>query len=208
MDQITTYHLIEAIGWMGSILTIATYAMNTMLPLRLFAIASTIFFAIYAALLGLWPLLVMDLILLPINFYRLWQIVRLRKAVKHARDEQEPDFSVARSYGTKRSFKAGNVVFEKGDSVDSLYYIDQGSVEIYGFGVLRRRGDVFGEMAFFTDSATRTATVRCHEDTIVYELDRTQFMRLQFEDPSFGMSIMRTVTRRLMREASGFEGHV
>ena len=207
MDQITSLHLIEAIGWVGSILTIATYAMNTMMPLRVFAIAANIFFAIYAALLQLWPLLVMDLILLPINLFRFWQIVRLRKSIEHARKEHKPDFSVVRAYGKKRSCKAGSVVFEEGDTVDSLYYIDQGSVEIYGFGVLRKSGDIFGEMAFFTDSATRTATVRCFEDTVVYELDKTQFMRLQFEDPSFGMSIMRTITRRLMHEASGFEGH-
>ena len=207
MDQITTYHLIEAIGWIGSFLTVATYAMNTMLPLRVFAIAATIFFGVYAALLELWPLLVMDLILLPINIYRLWQIVRLRKAVEHSRKEHEADFSVVRTYGKKRSFKADSVVFEKGDPVDSLYYIDRGSVEIYGFGVLRKSGDIFGEMAFFTDSAKRTATVRCHEDTIVYELDKTHFLRLQFEDPSFGMAIMRTITRRLMREAYGFEEH-
>ena len=31
----------------------------------------------------------------------------------------------------------------------------------------------------------------------VYEIDEKRFMRLQFEDPSFGLSIMRTVTRRL-----------
>lgn len=201
MDQIATYHLIEAIGWGGSILTVATYAMNTMLPLRLLAIASCICFGIYAALLGLWPLLVMDLILLPINLYRLWQIMRLRHALEYVPESHEPDFSVVRAYGKKRSIDANSIVFEKGDPVDSLYFIEKGRVLIEGFGVEMTGGDIFGEMAFFTDSATRTATVRCLEDTVVYELDKTRFMRLQFEDPTFGMAIMRTITRRLARGA-------
>lgn len=197
MDQITSYHIIEAIGWAGSILTVATYSMNTMLPLRILAIVSTLCFGIYAALLQLWPLLIMDLILLPINTYRLWQIVRLRRALSYVPETHEPDFSVVKAYGKRREIDAGSIVFEKGDAVDSLYFLETGRVEIEGVGVELTDGSIFGEMAFFTDSATRTATVRSLETTIVYELDKLRFMRLQFEDPSFGMAIMRTITRRM-----------
>ncbi|MEL6647269.1 MAG: cyclic nucleotide-binding domain-containing protein [Pseudomonadota bacterium] len=197
MDQISTLHMIEAIGWAGSFLTVATYAMNTMVPLRLFAVASNICIGVYAALLGLWPLLVMDLVLLPINLYRLWQIIRLRRALAYVPESHEPDFSVVKAYGKRRSFDTHSIVFEKGDPVDSLYFLETGRVEIEGVGVELGGGEIFGEMAFFTDSATRTASVRCLENTVVYELDKLRFMRLQFEDPSFGMAIMRTITRRL-----------
>lgn len=197
MDQISTFHLIEAIGWAGSIFTVATYSMNTMMPLRILAIASCVCFGIYAALLGLWPLLIMDLILLPINLYRLWQILRLRRALEYVPESHEPDFSVVKAYGKRRQFDLRSIVFQKGDPVDSLYFLETGRVEIEGIGVELGSGEIFGEMAFFTDSATRTATVRCLEETVVYELDRLRFMRLQFEDPSFGMAIMRTITRRM-----------
>ncbi|WP_300014825.1 hypothetical protein [uncultured Roseobacter sp.] len=40
MHQMTTLNWIEAVGWRASILTVATYAMNTMMPLRMLAIAS------------------------------------------------------------------------------------------------------------------------------------------------------------------------
>ena len=198
MDQITTLHVIEAIGWAGAALTVATYAMNTMVPLRVFAVASNICIGVYAALLGLWPLLVMDLVLLPINLYRLWQIVRLRRALEYVPESHEPDFSVVKAYGKRRQLDARSIVFEKGDAVDSLYFLEHGKVEIEGLGVELSDGEIFGEMAFFTDSATRTATIRCLEDTVVFELDKTRFMRLQFEDPTFGMAVMRTITRRLM----------
>lgn len=198
MDQTTLFYLIESIGWAASALTVATYAMNTMIPLRIFAIGSSVFFLIYGVLAEVWPLVAMELLLLPINTYRFWQIISLRQALSEVTDAEEPDFSVVKAYGKKRSIAARSVVFEKGDTVDSLYFLETGKVEIEDIGVELSDGEIFGEIAFFTDSATRTATVRCLEDAIVYEIDRTRFMRLQFEDPSFGMAIMRTITRRLM----------
>jgi len=39
------------------------------------------------------------------------------------------------------------------------------------------------------------------EKTVVYTIDKARFMRLQFEDPSFGLAIMRSVTRRLSENA-------
>ncbi|MEL7252833.1 MAG: cyclic nucleotide-binding domain-containing protein [Pseudomonadota bacterium] len=197
MIELTTLHLIEAIGWTASILTVATYAVNTMIPLRILAIVSSVFFLIYGIMTEIWPMVMMEALLLPINSYRFWQILSLRNALTRVTEDKEPDFSVVKSYGKKRTFDAGSIVFEKGDPVDSLYFLAQGRVAIEGIGVELHDGEIFGEMAFFTESATRTATVRCLEDTLVYELDKTRFMRLQFEDPGFGMAIMRTITRRL-----------
>lgn len=198
MMQMAPAGWIEAVGWMASALTIATYAMNTMLPLRIVAIGSSICFLIYAMLLQLWPLLVMELILLPINSYRLWQILSLRGRVARATDSGKDAFAVIRSYGKARRIPAGTLIFQRGDPVDQLYYIASGRVSIEEPGIEVADGEIFGEMAFFTDAATRTATARCLEDALVYELDRTRFMRLQFEDPGFGLSVMRTITRRLM----------
>lgn len=201
MDQVTAVYWIEAVGWIASILTIGTYAMNTMMPLRILAISSSLFFMAYAVLLQLWPLLAMELILIPINTYRLWQIVALRGRLKRSAGRQGADFSVIKTYGKPRHLTAGAVVFERGDPVDQLYYLESGRVSIEELGVELPAGSIFGEIAFFTDAATRTATAICTEDAEVYELDEKRFMRLQFEDPSFGLSVMRTVTRRLTENA-------
>lgn len=202
MEQLTAFNWVAAIGWLGSILTIATYAMNTMMPLRILAIASSISYLIYAYLLQLWPLLGMELALLPINCYRLWQIVTLRDLVAQAKDGTATDFSVIKAYGKKRRITAGSLIFKRGDPVDQLYFIGSGRVLIEEVGIEVSSGDIFGEIAFFTDAATRTATARCVEDAEVYEIDQKRFMRLQFEDPSFGLSVMRTVTRRLSDNAN------
>jgi CRP/FNR family transcriptional regulator, cyclic AMP receptor protein len=189
---------IEAIGWLASALTIATYAMNTMIPLRLLAFGSSVLFIGYAFALQLWPLLVMEAILLPINGYRLWQILSLHSRLNSTSDGEEPDFSIVRRYGQKRRLAAGTSVFRRGDAADRFYYIADGRVLIEEHGSQLAASDVFGEIAFFTADATRTASATCLEDTVVYALDKKRFMRLQFEDPSFGLAIMRIVTSRLI----------
>jgi CRP-like cAMP-binding protein len=105
-------------------------------------------------------------------------------------------------YGKKRVIQAGNVIFKKGDPVDSLYYLAEGRVEIEDQNVSVTAGKIFGEMAFFNNSAARSATVRCLEDTVVYELNEKRFARLEYEDPKFAMAVMRTVTNRLVANAA------
>lgn len=198
MHLTTTLDWIEAIGWLASLLTIASYSVSTMLPLRMLAITSSLAFATYAFVLQLWPLLAMELILLPINLFRFWQVLSLRGKITRAATANGSDFAVVRAYGKRSVFPKGSVVFARGDAVDRLYYISKGRVLIEEPGVELTSGDVFGEIGFFTDAASRTATARCTEDTEVYGITEKQFMRLQFEDPSFGLAIMRTITRRLI----------
>lgn len=194
--------LIEVVGWTASALTIATYAMNTMMPLRILALGSSVCFMIYGTVLQLWPLLVMELVLLPINSFRLWQLISLRRHVRVTEGESTNDFSVIRRYGKVRYIAAGTIIFKRGDSVDNLYFLSEGRVLIEEYGLELEGADIFGEIAFFTDAAARTATARCLENAVVYTLDEKQFMRLQFEDPSFGLSVMRTITRRLQQNAA------
>lgn len=60
MESMTPALWIEAIGWLASGLTVLTYAMNTMLLLRIFAVSSTVFFLIYGTILHIRPLAGMD----------------------------------------------------------------------------------------------------------------------------------------------------
>lgn len=202
MEFITTHHLIEAIGWLAVVFKLATLSMNSMIWLRVLVILSSVCFIIYSALFQIWPLLAIEVVLLCINAYRLYELIALRRLVTHMTDDSEPDFSAAMAYGKRRDIQAGDVLFEKGDPVDSLYYLAEGLVEIEGQNVTVPAGKIFGEMAFFNSSAERMATVRCVEDTVVYELNEKRFTRLQYEDPKFAMSVMRLVTKRLVANAA------
>ena len=202
MEGITAHHVIEAVGWLAAALKLATFSMNSMIALRILAMASSVCFIIYSGVFQVWPLLATELILLSSNAYRVYEIVALRRLVTHMTDESESDFSAAMAYGKKRVIQAGDVIFKKGDRVDSLYYLAEGRVEIEDQNVSVAAGNIFGEMAFFNKSAVRSATVRCLEDTVVFELDEKRFTRVQYEDPEFAMAVMRLVTKRLVANAA------
>lgn len=152
---------------------------------------------IYGLILHVWPLAGMEALLLPINSYRLWQLISLRNRLGRPGDREPADYSVIKRYGKRRVVPAGTLIFERGDTVDQLYLIGSGKVSIEELNIDIAPGDIFGEIAFFTDAAIRTASARATEDTELFELDEKHFIRLQFEDPSFDLSVMRSVTRRM-----------
>ncbi|MEO1188850.1 MAG: cyclic nucleotide-binding domain-containing protein [Pseudomonadota bacterium] len=202
MEFITTHHIIEAVGWLAVLFKLATFSMHSMIWLRVLVILSSVCFIIYSAVFHIWPLLAIEIILLATNAYRFYELIALRRLVTHMTDDSEADFSAAMAYGKRRDIEAGDVLFEKGDPVDSLYYLAEGAVEIEGQNVIVPAGNIFGEMAFFNSSAVRMATVRCVENTVVYEVNEKRFTRLQYEDPKFAMSVMRLVTKRLVANAA------
>jgi CRP-like cAMP-binding protein len=76
-------------------------------------------------------------------------------------------------------YQDGQIIFKEGDSGDWVYVIESGSVElskmmgdtIIVIEVLRREGDIFGEMAFIAN-ISRTATARATGPTTVGIIDR------------------------------------
>jgi len=67
---------IEAFGYAGTGFTILAYSMRRLLPLRVVAILSSASLLIYAGLIGSAPLMLMEAVLLPINAWRLIELVR------------------------------------------------------------------------------------------------------------------------------------
>lgn len=69
---------IEAVGFCGSILAVLTYWMREMIPLRIVAVVGCVCFLTYGLLIGSYPLILMEATLLPINLYRLAELLRPR----------------------------------------------------------------------------------------------------------------------------------
>ena len=71
---------IEVIGFCGSALAILTYWMREMIPLRIAAVAGCVCFLTYGILIGSYPIILMEATLLPINLYRLFELLRPARA--------------------------------------------------------------------------------------------------------------------------------
>lgn len=77
----------DIVGSLAALAMITTFACNRMVRLRLAAIAANLLFIAYAVMLGLWPILMLHGILLPLNLWRLvahWRTSRLASDGAHA----------------------------------------------------------------------------------------------------------------------------
>ena len=70
---------IEMVGFAGTGLTIMAYGARHLVPLRIMAISSSVAFLCYGLLTQSYPLVVMEVVLLPINICRLTQLLSERR---------------------------------------------------------------------------------------------------------------------------------
>jgi hypothetical protein len=69
----------ELVGYLASVLVLAAFCVKEMLPLRVIAIGSNLAFISYGYAMGLPPVLLLHLVLLPVNLVRLAQLLRARR---------------------------------------------------------------------------------------------------------------------------------
>lgn len=188
---------VELLGWIAAGLTLAAYASRTMLPLRIAAIAANCFFIAFSSLAGIYPTLILHLVLLPFNVIRLVEILRLTKRVKAARTDGF-DASWIANLVPARTFTEGHVLFRKGDAPDNIYFLVSGTIRMKEADVTVTEGELFGEIAFFSDAQERTLTAECETPCEIVVINEATFMSLYFQNPAFGMYIVRLISRRLL----------
>ena len=98
------------------------------------------------------------------------------------------------------------VVLEGDDSVQALYLIASGSVQVYMTGIDGRetilsfleRGDFFGEMSLI-DGEPRSASVRTVTDAKLLVIHRESFLSLIRKTPEIAMALMSELCKRLRK---------
>jgi CRP-like cAMP-binding protein len=134
--------------------------------------------------------------LLPLNSFRLYQLIELIKKVRGAASS---DLSMdwLEPFMTRRKYKKGDVVFRKGEVADEMFLADKGKYLVTELGLELRPGHIFGEMGLLTSGFQRTQSVECIESghllTITYDAVR----ELYFENPEFGFYFLRWGERLL-----------
>ncbi len=105
---------------------------------------------------------------------------------------------------TEKQFKKGDIIFREGDTGDTLYQINDGTVEIYaGYGgddqqllVELGAGKFFGEMAAI-EAYPRSATAVAKEDVKVLEIGCSEIGDYFKKEPDRIMDIMKSLGGRL-----------
>src|SRR6201990_1555883 len=107
--------LANTFALVGALFFVATLLTQTMVPLRVANMIGCAFFAIFGALTGAITTFLLYLLMVPINAYRLRQMLVL---VKKARSATKGDTSLEwlKPFMTERKYRKGDVLFRKDDA--------------------------------------------------------------------------------------------
>ena len=195
---------VDAIGYLASILVFTTFCMRTMIPLRVVAIASNIFFVAYGVLGHVYPVLLLHLVLLPMNGWRTLEMIRLVRRVEAA---AKGDLSIEwlKPFMRSAGFEAGHVLFRRGDDADRLYFILKGEVLVEEVECVLREGELFGEIALFSAGHRRTQTVRCLSDVELLWITGQNLAQICYQNPGISFHFLQLITNRLVANLARLE---
>jgi CRP-like cAMP-binding protein/multidrug resistance efflux pump len=193
----------ESAGYLASLLVFVTFYMKTMVPLRVAGILSNVAFLTYALIEHLVPIMILHGALLPLNLFRLYEILNLVGEIRGARSG-DLALDALLPFMTRRRFKAGETLFRKGEPSHEMFYIREGVIRLDEIGRTIGESDVLGEISMFSPSRKRTATAVCETDGELLRMSDDQVLRLYHQNPSFGFYIVRLITRRLIENYEAF----
>lgn len=195
---------IDAIGYLAALITIATYSMKVMIPLRIAGICANVAFIAYGLLSKIYPSLFLHLVLLPLNSVRLYQMLQLVEKVKVAsRGDLNMDW--LKPFMTKRAVKAGEVLFRKGELSNAMYYTVRGRFRLPEIANDVLPGEVIGEMGLIAPDNKRTLSFECIEDGELLAISYSQVKQLYFQNPRFGFYFLQLISQRLFQDIKRLE---
>jgi CRP/FNR family transcriptional regulator, cyclic AMP receptor protein len=187
------------------ILTVAGFLARPMVTLRWLAAGSSVALLGYGVLHPSVISCVVSAVLLPINVYRALEASRLTRRVERAAGDANMAGLWLKPYMKAKSYKAGHVLFNKGDHADKLFLLVDGELNLADIGRPLEPGRVFGEIALFSPTRIRTHTVQCATDCTVLEIHETTVRQLYFQNPSFGFHLIDLLVSRLSNDVDRVE---
>jgi CRP/FNR family transcriptional regulator, cyclic AMP receptor protein len=198
---------VEALGWFGAALAIAGSAMKTIIPLRCIGIATNVVALIYASFMGLYPSMTVNLILLPLNGVRLYQMLHLIRQVKQA-SKSDLSMDWLKPFMTRRKVKTGDILFAKGESANCMFYTLSGRYRLKELNIELLQGQLVGEMGFLAPDHRRTQTLECLEAGEVLSISYDEVRQLYFQNPEFGFYFLRLTSERLFHNMGQMEAEI
>ena len=190
---------IEALGYLGALLTLGTYSMKTMIPLRIAGLCANCIFIVYAYFAPVYSQLLLHAVLLPINVTRLYQMVQLIEKVKLA-SQGSLSMDWLKPFMSRRPCKAGEVIFRKGDLSSAMFYTVTGRFKLNEIGTEVLPGQVIGEIGLIAPDNKRTLTFECIEDGELLTISYGQVKQLYFQNPAFGFYFLQLISQRLFQD--------
>jgi hypothetical protein len=201
---VAAINIANVLALFGAIFFVATLLMRTIVPLRVAAIISDVFFVAYAVLANSVTTFILYVLLLPINVVRLYQMIKL---VRKARVSADGDLSMdwLKPFMTRRKYRKEQVLFRKGDAANEMLYIVTGRFRVTEIGVELGAGRMVGELGFLSPNNRRTQTVECVEEGEVLTITYDKLLEICFQNPQFGYYFLRLSSERLIENIARLE---
>ena len=197
-------HVAEVSGYVAAVLVFMTFYMKTMIPLRIVGICSNCAFIMYGYLDGLYPVLILHLILLPLNSLRLREMLKLVKQVREATGG-DPNMDWLKPFTSTRRVQPGEKVFHKGEPGGDMFVVMSGHFRLVETGIELKARDVVGEFALLTRKHGRTQTLECTEAGILLQISYGQVEQLFFQNARFGFYFLQLIAHRLLQNNERLE---
>src|SRR3974390_2487106 len=201
MSFVTLANVAAAIG---GLLYVASTSMKTVIPLRIAGIGSEFCFLCSGIFSRSFPPIFLYSILLPLNSYRLYEMMGLIKKVRAAATS-DLSLNWREPFMKRRGYRKGDILFRKGDLADEMFLIVRGKYRVSELDIELQPGHIFGEMGLLTSGSHRTGTVECIQSGHVLTIHYDQVRELYFENPEFGFYFLRLVGGRLLQNLKNTE---
>ena len=199
--------LANAFALAGAVFFVATLLTHTMVPLRVANMIGCAFFAGYGALAGNITTFLLYFLMVPINAYRLRQMLSL---VKKARSATQGDTSMEwlKPFMSERKYRKGDVLVKKGDKADEMFLTVTGKYLVSEFKIELPPGRLTGELGFLTPNNRRVASVECIEDGHVLTITYEKLLEIYFQNPQFGYYFLVLTSQRLLENNARLEATI
>ncbi len=197
-------NLTNMFALMGAIFFVATLLMRTIVPLRIAALISDVFFIGYGVLSNAINTFILYCLLLAINSVRLYQMIRL---IRKARVSAQGDLSMdwLKPFMIRRTYRKGDVLFRKGETANEMFFTVTGKLLVTELGIEIPPGRLVGELGFLSPDNRRTQTVECVQDVEILTMTYDRLLEIYFQNPEFGYYFLRLSSQRLLQNNARLE---
>lgn len=195
----------EIWAFAGMALAIAAFWPKTIMPLRWLVAAASLFGVIFFALERNWLPLGASLLILLLNLWRVWEMRKLIADAEKA-NREELNFDWLTPHMQAVSFETGETLFNKGDEADAVYVLAEGQLNLPELGIIIGPGAMIGEMGLFTIGNRRMSGARAMGPVRAYRMAYRDFEQHYFQNPQFGLYLVRLMVRRLESNLSRYSG--
>jgi hypothetical protein len=200
----TMFYMAVVVAWLQTLAAVLSTFSRTMIRLRVASVMANVFGLVVAVITVNSATLLRHLVILPIDLIRLRQMQKLVANVKIA-SKSDLNVEWLKPFMRSRRFGRGETIFRKGDEAHGAFLLVEGEIDLPELGGTLSPGVLFGELALFTPERTRTATAVCRTDILLLSITYDEFKQLYFQNPEFGIYLLRLIVGRLRSDIAQLE---